>query len=479
MMGRKDNEERKQTVIISLEDLVPPNHLVRKIDAAMDFSFIYDEVKDLYKTYGRESIDPVVLVKIMFIQYLFGIRSMRKTIEEIEVNFAYRWFLGYGMYETIPHFSTFGKNYSRRFEGTDVFEKIFQRIIKEAYNCGFIDDEKLFIDGTHIKASANNHKYIDIEVEKAARVYEDDLQKEISNDREAHGKKTLKESEKEPEIIHQKQSTTDPESGYFHKGEHKQVFAYCANTCCDKNGYILDFEVTPGNVHDSVSFWGLYTRLKELEGSRMYVMDAGYKIPAIVHQLLKDGNTPVLPYKRPMTKEGFFKKHEYVYDEYYDCYICPNNEILKYSTTNRDGYREYKSNSEKCKSCPYKSQCTESKNDTKVVTRHVWEADMEKAEDIRHTVGMKEVYSRRKETIERVFADGKEKHGLRYTQYRGLAKVKMELTFLFACMNLKRLACWKWNNTHPKYEKYVFYILIRLLKINIVKNKENWSLSMA
>ena len=110
MMGFKDNNERAQVEFISLEDLVPANHLVRKLDAAMDFSFIYDEVKDLYKPYGRESIDPVVLIKITFIQYIFGIPSMRRTIEEIEVNVAYRWFLGYGMNEKIPHFSTFGKN---------------------------------------------------------------------------------------------------------------------------------------------------------------------------------------------------------------------------------------------------------------------------------------------------------------------------------------------------------------------------------
>ena len=104
MMGKKHKQERNQLEVVSLEDLVPKNHLVRKLDAAMDFNFIYEIVKDLYKPYGRESIDPVVLVKIVFIQYIFGIPSMRKTIEEIEVNFAYRWFLGYGIHEEIPHF---------------------------------------------------------------------------------------------------------------------------------------------------------------------------------------------------------------------------------------------------------------------------------------------------------------------------------------------------------------------------------------
>lgn len=109
MMGKKDNAERTQMEIASLEDLVPRNHLVRKLDEAIDMSFIYEEVKDLYSDFGRESIDPVVLIKIAMIQYIFGIPSMRKTIREIEVNFAYRWYLGYGMHEEIPHFSTFGK----------------------------------------------------------------------------------------------------------------------------------------------------------------------------------------------------------------------------------------------------------------------------------------------------------------------------------------------------------------------------------
>lgn len=199
-------------------------------------------------------------------------------------------------------------------------------------------------------------------------------------------------------------------------------------------------------------------------------MDAGYKIPAIVRQLMEDGKIPVMPYKRPMTKESFFRKHEYVYDEYYDCYICPNNQILYFSTTNREGYREYKSNGKECENCPYKKKCTESSTNTKVVTRHVWENYMEQAEDIRHTIGMKEIYQKRKETIERVFADGKEKHGMRYTQYRGLAKIKMELNLLFSYMNLKKMATWKWKNRHKK-------LLISNPIWVLLKIKENWSLS--
>lgn len=447
MMGKKSLRNRNQVSIVSLDSLVPEGHLVRKLDAAIDFSFIRDISEDLYSPIGRKSIDPVVLVKITFIQYIFGIPSMRRTISEIQTNAAYRWFLGYGLLDEIPHFSTFGKNYSRRFRDSSVFEEIFARILAEADACGFINEEKLFIDGSHVKASANTHKFRNERIGKSARAYERELQDEISRDRQAHGRGPLKDREKEPEKKDTKQSTTDPESGYFHKGEHKQVFAYGTNTCCDRHGFVLDFEVTPANVHDSVSFWPLYERLRKRPGSLYYVMDAGYRTPAIARRLILDGKIPVLPYKRPMTKKGFFRKQDYVYDEHYDCYICPQFEILEYSTTDRDGYREYKSIGGVCEKCPYLQQCTQSRNHVKVVTRHVWEGFMEKVEDIRHTEGMKEVYAKRKETIERVFADGKEKHGMRYTQYRGLDKVKMELTLMFACMNLKKMAGWKWKNS--------------------------------
>ena len=251
----------------------------------------------------------------------------------------------------------------------------------------------------------------------------------------------MKERESEIETKQIKASTTDPDCGVFHKGEHKKVFAYGANVACDEHNYILDFELAPGNLHDSVVFPRLYDRLIEKHPEiKNVTVDAGYKTPSIARQIIKSERTPIMPYKRPMTKKGFFKKYDYVYDEHYDCYICPNNEILKYSTANREGYKEYKSNPWKCRKCPYLKTCTESKDYTKLVTRHVWEEYIEQVEEIRHTLGTKEIYERRKETIERVFADAKELHGMRYAKHRGLGRVKMELNLLFVCMNLKKLA---------------------------------------
>lgn len=458
-MMTQDNEKvRTQLQIVCIDDLVPEDHLLRIIDKAIDWRFIYPLVADKYcEDNGRPSIDPVVLIKIAFIQYLYGIKSMRQTIKDIEVNMAYRWFLGLEMYDKVPHFSTFGKNYSRRFKDTDVFQQIFQHILEQCYKFKLVDPTEVFVDATHVKARANNKKMQKRIAQQEALFYEEMLKKEINEDRAEHGKKPLKDKDnnkpgsgssgnfdeftddvpKNEKTI--KCSTTDPESGWFRKGEHKHVFAYGIETACDKNGWILDFTVNPANEHDSRTFKGLYDKLANI-GMEYCVVDAGYKTPAIAKLLLDDGVKPVFPYKRPQTKKGFFKKYEYVYDELYDCYICPNNQVLNYRTTNRDGYKEYKSCGSVCTECPYLSQCTNSKDHVKVVTRHIWEPYMEVCEDIRQTEGMKELYSHRKETIERIFGTAKENHGFRYTQMYGKARMEMKAALTFACMNLKKLA---------------------------------------
>lgn len=187
---------------------------------------------------------------------------------------------------------------------------------------------------------------------------------------------------KKTEYKEVKESKTDPDSGLLHKNEKEKCFAYSFHTACDKRGFILGIDVTAANVHDSMMLEPLIEKISKNIGKPKYVVaDAGYKTPYITKLLIDQGIVPVMPYTRPRTKDGYFRKHEYVYDEYYDCYICPNNQVLSYSTTNRDGYREYKSNSEICKTCPYLSKCTRSKNNIKVKTRHIWE---EYIEEVNH-----------------------------------------------------------------------------------------------
>ncbi|MGU7878210.1 transposase, partial [Streptococcus suis] len=130
---------------------------------------------------------------------------------------------------------------------------------------------------------------------------------------------------------------------------------------------------------------------------------------------------------------------DFVYDEHFDCVLCPEHQALTYRTTTREGYREYKSDPAICANCPLLSVCTTSKNHQKVVTRHIWKEYLEQCEDIRHQRGMKELYQHRKETIERLFGTAKEYHNLRYTREKGKSKMEDKIGLTLACLNLKKL----------------------------------------
>lgn len=451
MLRKQSMEGRSQFAMITIDDLVPKDHLVRKIDAVIDFDFIYPIIESTYSTIGRPSIDPVVLIKLVFIQYLFGVRSMRQTIKEVETNVAYRWFLGYSFEDNVPHFSTFGKNYVRRFRETTLFEEIFAHILEQAVKAGFVTEDNLYIDSTHIKANANKHKFTKEMTYSEAKAYQDELEDEINQQRIEAGKRPFIwgiESELSPKKI----STSDPESGYYVKGEREKQFAYSAHTACDDNGFVLSIVVTPGNIHDSQAGIDLIKQAKRaFPNSKHVIADAGYKLPRFVHFLTHLKLRAILPYTRPRGVKELFRKKEFIYDDYFDCYLCPSNEVLSFATITRDGYREYKSNPKKCKVCPFLKNCTRSMNFQKVVTRHVWSPIMEEIEHQRHTALNKELYPKRKQTIERIFADAKEKHGMRWTKYRGLEKVATHTMLTFAAMNLKKLATWLWKGEEPLF----------------------------
>ncbi len=435
---------RNNMQIVDLEGMVPQDHLLRKIDRAVDFTHIYDLVEHLYcEDNGRPAVDPVVLVKMVLIQHLYGIKSLRQTVKEIDMNIAYRWFLGFDLNVRIPHFATVSYAFAHRFP-SEIFEDIFAWILEEAVAKGYVDASTIFIDATHIKANANRNKKRKILARKTARNYDKQLRKEIDQDRIENGKKPLKD--KDDDDKGKKQitvSTTDPECGLFHKGEHKVEFAYTAHVACDRKNFILGFEVTPGNIHDSIVFDTVYDKVVEgFPEVTTVAVDAGYKTPWICKKIIDNGRKPSTPYKRPMNKRGFFYSYEYVYDEYYNCVICPNNQVLPYTTTNKEGYREFKSNPAVCKDCPYLSKCTNSKTHQKVVTKHIWDKYIDQAEDFRHSLPGQASYKLRSQTIERVFADAKEKYAMRYTLFKGLTRVKNWVKLKFAAMNLKKLAMW-------------------------------------
>jgi transposase len=456
-------DARRDVVIVDIDALVPKNHLLRKIERVMDYKWLYERLDPYYcHDNGRPGTDPVVLIKMVLIQHLYGIPSLRQTYQRIQDTLSYRWFLGYGLLEDIPHFATVSYAFCKRFP-PELTEEIFAHILNKALNNRMVDPSMIFMDGTHIKASANKKKYQKEKVAKVAKVYATQLREEVNAEREKLGKKPIDEDNDDDgtqgggETVEQTVSATDPESGMFVKGEHERQFAYEAHTASDRKGFVLGVEVTAGNVHDSVAWDALYdqvtNRFPEVE---FVTMDAGYKTPWIAKKTLDDGRIPILPYTRHNYKEGTYRPWEYKYDPKEDHFICPHGGILRHTTTDRDGKRIYRSNTKHCKGCPFKERCGANEKGQKVMTRHIWQEYMDLVEQLRRTERGKEIYAMRKETIERVFADAKEKHAMRYTHYRGLARVTNWVRLKYAAMNLKKLAEWSWNNSifHPDFRLF-------------------------
>ena len=418
---------QSEILMTTMEEIVPQDSLFRKIDKYIDFTFIYEEVKDLYcENNGRPSIDPVILFKLVFIQALDGIKSMRKTCEKIKVDAEYRWFLGIPFGQDTPHFSTFSKNYERRFKDSDVFENIFVNIVNQAIKYNLIDGTTFYTDSTHKKANANKNKFEDelIEVIKERREW---LEEEINEERIKQGRKPF-EYKEETEQKHIKVSTTDKESGYYHRDNKEKGFMYLDHrTVDDKCNIIVDCYITKGNVHDSNPFINRAEYIKEKFGFNIkkYAVDSGYLTLDIKKYFIDNNIFGVFGYRRYGTPESRKEKTKYQYIKEEDIYYeKETGEVLEYKgLIDKNGYKKY-----------------ENVNKTKVVRRHIHEEWNEIFRLNKLSEEGKELYKRRKEHVERSFADSKQNHGYRYAMYKGVQKNQHYTWLICAAQNMKNIS---------------------------------------
>jgi transposase len=188
-MFKPKKELQNEAEFVFIEDLVPENHLLRKVDKYIDFSFIGEKVRPYYSENNGRPSDPIMLFKMMFIGYFYGIRSERQLEREVQTNIAYRWFLGLKLNDPVPDHSTISWNRRTRFKDTNIFQEIFDEIVLQAMNHKMVGGKVLFTDSTHLKANANKHKFTRQEVEVETREYMDELNRAIEEDRKMHGKK--------------------------------------------------------------------------------------------------------------------------------------------------------------------------------------------------------------------------------------------------------------------------------------------------
>lgn len=454
--------------MVTLDQLVPRDHLLRLIDTHLRFDFIREKTEGLYcANNGRPAIDPVVLFKMLFIGYLFGVRSERQLVREIEVNVAYRWFLGLRLTDKVPDASTLSQNRRRRFAGTGIEQAIFDAIVEQAIEHRLIGGRVLYTDSTHLKANANKRHYEMVDVEQTPAAYLAELDAAVDAERAAAGQKPLRRapaaseppesgpggeptapSEPMPDAPAAdtrqiKRSTVDPDSGFMVRDQKPVGFFYLDHRTVDGvHALIVDTHVTPGNVNDATPYLARLDRARTRFDLKLAAvgLDAGYFTPWVCKGIIERGLYGVMGYRRPSHREGYFHKREYAYDAQSDSYRCPAGQVIVYRGTNRMGYREYASDPGQCRQCPQRARCTQSQNAQKLITRHLWQPFKEQIDANRLTDLGKRLYGPRKETVERSFADAKELHGHRYARFRGRAKVQAQCLLSAACQNMKKIA---------------------------------------
>jgi len=242
VQGKKEFRQRIY-YNINLDSLVPEDHFLKRLERLLSFDFVRDITRDYYSHTGKPSIDPVVLVKMLLIGYLFDIRSERKLVEEISLNLAYRWYIGYDLDEEVPNHSIFSKARARF--GKKLFLEIFEKILVKCVELGLVSGEGMLIDSTIVKADASSSSLV--EVNLSLEDYWNKLdQKERPEKRLVGrcftGKVDKNKMGKRRRDINRtslrKKSTTDPDATLFYRPGMGGHLSYKAHIATDTNGVI-------------------------------------------------------------------------------------------------------------------------------------------------------------------------------------------------------------------------------------------------
>ncbi|MBV8047483.1 MAG: IS1182 family transposase [Paludibacterium sp.] len=442
-MLRPFKNRRQRITLASANALVPKNHLLRLLDQHINFDFILDETAHLYsEDNGRPAVDPRMLFKILFIGYLYGIRSERQLMQEIEVNVAYRWFLGLSLTDPVPDHSTISRNRRLRFAGSQIEQTIFDTIVGQAVKLGLVGGRVFYTDSTHLKANANKRRYQTRQLRQDTGEYLAQLNQAIDDDRKTHGKKALPPAKTQATPRTIKYSPVDPDAGYLRRQGKPEGFYYLDHRTVDgRHAIVVDCFVTPANVNDSVPYLARLDRVRQRFRFpvRAVGLDAGYACMSIYHGLAEREIYAAIGYCRRPSGKGLYPRRQFHYLEEQDVYLCPAKQVMSYRTTDRRGLRVYSPGKAICAACPQREKCTRSQEAPRIMTRHVWQGDKDQAETFRLSESGKAIYAHRKETVERSFADAKSLHGQRYARLRGLAQVTGQCLLAAATQNMKKI----------------------------------------
>ena len=349
MMGRREDGQGQFFYSFDLDEVVPPDHLVRQIDTVLDLSWVHKELAPYYSHTGRPSIDPVLMIRMLIVGYVFAIRSERRLCSEVQVNLAYRWFCKLGIEDNIPDHSVFCRARHERFRESDALRRVFEGVVAMCIAAGLVGGEAFSVDASLIKADVDKKKRVPgdqpitwpkaEEASHAVREYlaaldaaRDD---EVHSDGDGNGSSSDGKSKPPKEV-----SLTDPQATWVARPGVDPFFAYDANYLIDnKVGIILDAEGTRTNRTVEIAVTQTMVervrRRFDLRPQRL-AGDTAYGAVRLLKWLVDRKITPHIPvWDKSKRHDGTFSRADFVFDRERNIYVCPGGAELT-STGNID-----------------------------------------------------------------------------------------------------------------------------------------------
>jgi transposase len=451
MMGRREGGQGQFFYSFDLDKVVPPDHLVRQIDGVLDLGWVHKELAPYYSHTGRPSIDPVLMIRMLIVGYVFAIRSERRLCAEVQVNLAYRWFCQLGIEDRLPDHSVFCRARRERFRESNALRRVFEGVVAKCIAAGLVGGEGFSIDASLIRADVDKMKRVPgnqpiawpraEEASRAVREYLAALDG-AGNDEETGvdgGSNDGGTKGKPPKEV----SLTDPQAAWVARKNTDPFFAYDANYLIDnKAGIIVDAEGTRANRIDEIAITAtMIERVKERFDlrPRRLAGDTVYGAVRLLKWLVDRHIAPHIPvWDKSARSDGTFSRAEFVFDRSRNIYVCPNGKLLHTKGTVIDGSTlRYRASKLDCAGCAFKMQCCPHAP-ARLIPRDLHEDVRDVARALAKTEAFEQSRRERKK-VEMQFAHMKRIFKLDRLRLRGLSGVKDEVLLTATAQNLRRL----------------------------------------
>jgi len=441
-MGRLNRDQGQLFYSFNLDEAVPDDHLVREIAAVLDLSWVHAELAPYYPQLGRPSIDPVLMIRMLIIGYVFAIRSERALCRDVQVNLAYRWFCGLSIEDRIPDHSAFSRARNDRFRNSGIFRSVFERVVGACIAAGLVGGEGFAVDASLIMADANKQRSIpgtqwskELDVQAVSQATKEYL---ATLDDAAFGAA----SEVTPKFV----SPSDPAAQWTGAMRGPAFFAYSDNYLVDvKSGIIMDVEASRSIRQAEVGAARIMIERTEqrfdIKPTRL-AADTAYGSGATLNWLVKDKKiAPHIPViDKSKREDGTFSREDFTFDKERNVYTCPAGKLL--TTTGKlvnDGeILLYRASMPDCRQCPLKERCCPNMPRRRI-PRSIYEEARDVARALAKTEGFEQSRHDRKR-VEMLFAHLKRIFRLGRLRLRGPRGAQFEFTLAAIAQNLRRLA---------------------------------------